>query len=52
MWISKPESLKRLKPPELDDIVELGDGDTAQVTADVGELFIEKYDDITEHNPE
>lgn len=49
MWINTPERLQRIKPPELDGFVDCsGDGAT-QVTEEVGELLIEKYDEISEH---
>jgi len=49
MWIDTPERLQSIKPPELDEIVDTsGDGAT-QVTDEVGELLIEKYDEISEH---
>ncbi len=49
MWIDTPERLQSIKPPELDESVDTsGDGAT-QVEAEVGELLIEKYDEISEH---
>lgn len=49
MWINTPERLQRIKPPELDEFVDTsGDGAT-QVEAEVGELLIEKYDEISEN---
>ena len=48
MWIDTPERLQRIKPPELDEIVDVsGDGAT-QVTKEVGELLVSKYDEISE----
>jgi len=49
MWIDTPERLQRIKPPELDEIVDVSGKGATQVEAEVGELLIEKYDEITEH---
>lgn len=48
MWIkTEKETLVRLKPPEIDTIVEFSNEHTAQVTEEVGEQLIDKYDHIS-----
>jgi len=49
MWIEKPTHLRRITTPELDGIAELGEGETAQVTKDVGETLVDNFDAISEH---
>lgn len=47
MWIQKPAHVKRHKPPDFPRIIELGDGETAQVKQDAGEYLIANYDEYT-----
>jgi len=48
MWINKPERIRRIKPLEYPEVIELGEGETAQVTKEAGEFLIENYDDFSE----
>jgi len=43
MWINKPQSAIRIKPTDFDHSIELGSGDTAQVTKAEGEYLVEHF---------
>jgi len=47
MWIDKPHYAIRIKPTGFDHVIELGTGDTAQVTKTEGEYLINNFDDFT-----
>jgi len=47
MWINIPEELQEIKPPELDEAVDLSGGEKVQVTKEVGTVLTENYDSIT-----
>jgi len=50
MWIDTPDKLQSIKNPDLDEAVDTsGDGAT-QVTDEIGELLIDRYPEITEHD--
>jgi len=48
MWIETPTHLQEIKPPELDEAVDLSGGEKVQVTKEVGAVLTEKYETINE----
>jgi hypothetical protein len=48
MWINKPEHIRQIKPTGFGERIELGSGDTAQVTKEAGEYLINNFDGFTE----
>jgi len=52
MWLkSQRDSLVALHPDDIDGTVEFSDNNLAQCSRDVGELLIERYDFVEEHEP-
>jgi len=47
MWIETEGNTKRLQTPETDGFVAFSENGTAQVSEEVGEALIEKYDAIS-----